>query len=254
MNVGKLFLIGNELFRDGIKRLFAGSAFEIVDEANSLVEADRLLAALPVAARCPDILLVALNGNYRGDEIALLHRLSQKRPELKVVILGDVLSLGRLWEEFKEKIDGYLPNDVSVTCLMHALPLVIGGLQIFPTSYPIAPLNPLPPKETATSQKALTGLSAREGQILRLIAVGYSNKAIARDLNISHETVKVHLRALLRKVNARNRTQAALWGVEHGFVEASRILALLLPAIEIFSNFLEDGTSSAFCSLANAMA
>src|SRR6266852_3704398 len=244
MNISKLFLIGNQLFRDGIKRLFAGSAYETVNEANSLIEAHRLLAAFSAEERCPDILLVALDSNYRGAEIAVLHRISQERPKLKLVILSDTLSLSRLWKEFREKVDGYLPNDVSVACLMHAFPLILGGLQIFPTSYPVAKPSPHTPKETATSPKARNELSAREEQVLRLIAVGYSNKAIAHDLNISHETVKVHLRALLRKVNARNRTQAALWGVENGITESSRLLGLLLPAIEIYSSFLERGMLS----------
>jgi len=59
-------------------------------------------------------------------------------------------------------------------------------------------------------------LSVRETQILRFLLSGYSNKAIARQLNIAEATVKVHLKGVLRKVNAANRTQAAIWALSHG--------------------------------------
>ena len=59
----------------------------------------------------------------------------------------------------------------------------------------------------------------REGQILKSLLNGVSNKMIARELGISEATVKVHLNALMRKVNAQNRTQAAVWGIANGFGE-----------------------------------
>jgi two-component system nitrate/nitrite response regulator NarL len=61
------------------------------------------------------------------------------------------------------------------------------------------------------------GLSPRECQVLICLAQGKSNKAIARLHNLSDATVKVHLKAILRKINVHNRTQAALWAIQHGF-------------------------------------
>ena len=57
-------------------------------------------------------------------------------------------------------------------------------------------------------------LSEREDQILRFLASGTRNKLIAHDLGISEATVKFHIRALLRKLGAANRTQAAIWGMQ----------------------------------------
>jgi DNA-binding NarL/FixJ family response regulator len=65
-------------------------------------------------------------------------------------------------------------------------------------------------------------LSAREEKILELLLVGASNKRIARDLNISTATVKADMHEILRKLNARNRTQAAHWGLENRFGQADR--------------------------------
>jgi two-component system nitrate/nitrite response regulator NarL len=62
----------------------------------------------------------------------------------------------------------------------------------------------------------MAGLSGREDQILRFIVSGSRNKLIARDLGISEATVKVHVRALLRKLGATNRTQAAILGMNWG--------------------------------------
>ena len=66
-------------------------------------------------------------------------------------------------------------------------------------------------------------LSGREGEILGKLLLGHSNKMIARELAISEATVKVHLKVLLRKLKARNRTQAAIWAIENGYGE--RMLA-----------------------------
>jgi two-component system nitrate/nitrite response regulator NarL len=57
-------------------------------------------------------------------------------------------------------------------------------------------------------------LSSRENEILKLLRDGASNKAIARSLNLAESTVKVHLKSLMRKLDAGNRTQAAIWGLD----------------------------------------
>ncbi len=59
-------------------------------------------------------------------------------------------------------------------------------------------------------------LSTRESQILGCLVTGLSDKGIARELDMAEATVKCHLKALFRKINARNRTQAAVWGTSHG--------------------------------------
>ena len=60
-------------------------------------------------------------------------------------------------------------------------------------------------------------LSEREIQILDGLVKGYANKVIGRRCNISEATVKVHMKSILRKVRVCNRTQAAIWALEHGY-------------------------------------
>jgi two-component system, NarL family, nitrate/nitrite response regulator NarL len=75
-------------------------------------------------------------------------------------------------------------------------------------------------------------LSPRESQILTCLVKGNSNKAIARYYNLSEATVKVHLKAILRKIKAHNRTQAAIWAIGHGFADLSlgKATSPLLPS------------------------
>jgi two-component system nitrate/nitrite response regulator NarL len=72
------------------------------------------------------------------------------------------------------------------------------------------------PSEQAQRTRSVSG---REGEILRSLLSGHSNKMIARQLGISEATVKVHLKGVMRKINAQNRTQAAMWGLANGFGE-----------------------------------
>lgn len=71
--------------------------------------------------------------------------------------------------------------------------------------------------DTSGERSNTPSLSEREGQILRFLVKGYSNKAIARELKIAETTVKVHVKGLMRKVRAANRTQVAIWAMNHYF-------------------------------------
>jgi len=62
----------------------------------------------------------------------------------------------------------------------------------------------------------LDTLSSRETEVLQKLMAGYPNKVIARDCGITESTVKVHVKAILRKIHAKNRTQAAVWARKHG--------------------------------------
>jgi two-component system nitrate/nitrite response regulator NarL len=87
---------------------------------------------------------------------------------------------------------------------------------------------------------ALSTLSPRERQILVSLAEGGSNKAIARLYNLSEATIKVHLKAILRKTKTHNRTQAAIWAIRCGFLnhsfEHSRGMVTDAPSLAPVSN------------------
>jgi two-component system nitrate/nitrite response regulator NarL len=211
-----VFFVGTLLAREGLKGLLAGSVFAPVGEARTLGDAHRLLCAAHAEDQRAQILLIYFEGRLDGDEEEMLRAIHRDRPALKVIVLGDAVSLGLLLQTFPTEIDSYLLKDMSAAGLMQALHLIMSGQRIFPPCSHAATLGTHPDREAPICPKATSGLSAREAQVLQLLVVGSSNKAMARALAISSETVKVHMRAILRKLNARNRTQAALWGIEHG--------------------------------------
>jgi two-component system, NarL family, nitrate/nitrite response regulator NarL len=214
--MNRILFVGTQLSREGLRGLLAGSVFALIGGARTLGEAHRLLCAAPADEQRAQILLMYSEGRLDGDEEAMLRAIHRDQPAVKVIILGDPESLGLIAQACPTEIDGCLLNDMSAAGLMHALDLIVSGQRILPRRCHAATLGARPTQEAPVGATATTGLSAREAQILQLLRVGSSNKAIARDLALSHETVKVHMKALLRKLNARNRTQAALWGLKNG--------------------------------------
>jgi two-component system nitrate/nitrite response regulator NarL len=209
-----VFFVGSRLSREGLKGILAGSGFSALGEAGTLAETHpRLCTAEGQRAQ---ILLIYPEGFLGGVEEEMLRAIHRDQPTVKLVILGDAGSLGLLSRTCPTEIDGYLLKDMSASSLTHSLHLIISGQRILP---PVATVTARPDHDARPSQEPPIGamsiarLSGREDQVLRFLVGGSSNKTIARELAISHETVKVHMKSLLRKLNARNRTQAALWAI-----------------------------------------
>ena len=122
---------------------------------------------------------------------------------------------------------GIVDTSGRLEAIIKKIELVLLGEQVFPTNVTLALLeatsqrSTLPPfrtEETAILDgSSLKGrnLSEREKEILCLLQQGAPNKIIARHLNVSEATVKVHVKAILRKVGASNRTQAAMWATNN---------------------------------------
>jgi two-component system nitrate/nitrite response regulator NarL len=113
--------------------------------------------------------------------------------------------------------------------LIKSLELVMMGETVFPPAFlsfvldpesdcihEEAPRDDYPELLVTTEDGAAPRLSPRERSILRYLIEGDSNKSIARKIDIAEATVKVHVKAILRKVRANNRTQAAIWGMNNG--------------------------------------
>jgi two-component system nitrate/nitrite response regulator NarL len=211
----RVLLVGSQLSREGLKSLLADSVFTSTSEAKTLDEAHRILSAMHAEDRYSQLMLVDFHGSSCGDDGEILHRIRLDYPGVKVVALGDSVMIRLLSQICPMDIDGFILDDIPAVALIHSLHLVALGQKIFPpgplatTAAPSNLAKPVRPDAT-------NGLSIQERKILELLLVGASNKSIARDLKISEATVKVHIRHILRKVHARNRTEAAIWAVEHG--------------------------------------
>lgn len=212
-----LFLVDpNQLFREGLKRLLDSSHYAIVGEARSLDEADAVLAVDAAV----DLIVLDVEGQETEEHAAILQRIRSRYPALRVIVLTADRSHGALMKAIGWSVDSYLFKDMSPEALVRSFQLVMLGQQIFPTKLMMSLMRANPEEHSPSDRLgAAKGLSPREVQILRHLMNGRSNKAIARELSISEATVKVHLKALLRKVRVNNRTQAAVWALNNGFNE-----------------------------------
>jgi len=204
----------NRLFREGIRRILASRKMEVIGEVRSLVEAADMLRATQTSVN----LLLCDPSTDLQEEFAAMKDIAQEFPHVRIVLLTNHITLGWLEMAVDAGASGFLPKDISADALRYSLELVLLGEQIFPTVQSLLETRPQAPTvspDVAIELPRHIPLSAREGQILSCLVNGLPNKTIARNLNMAEATVKVHLKALLRKINARNRTQAAIWGMNH---------------------------------------
>ncbi|HEY0835313.1 MAG TPA: response regulator transcription factor [Azospirillum sp.] len=213
MDPVNVFLIdSNKLFREGMKRLFESSPFRVLGEAGNLREG---VPAVQSAGVRPSLILIDL-ASGGDEEVEAMRGLRAQFPEIRIVILTSDLCTRRLSGALGAGADGYLMKDIACEALMQSLRLVMMGEKVFPTHLAELLVSGRAEEIGAEVPARRKGLSQREVQILRCLLNGNSNKMIANHLNITEATVKVHLKSLLRKINASNRTQAAIWALNNG--------------------------------------
>jgi len=204
----------HQLSREGLRLILAEETYDVVSAATSLEAA---LTDIEGGVR-PGLLILTLDTTSQS---ATLQQIRTIVPECKVVLIANGSLPGRLsdWG-----LNGLLRSDVSKEVLVRSLHLVMLGQDIFPASSSVQPQNPDENGVDAVGSAgfhAVRRISDREGRVLHYLLSGCSNKMIARELAIAEATVKVHMKAVLRKLNVRNRTQAAMWAAANGFSEKS---------------------------------
>jgi len=197
----------NRLFRDGLRSLLAGTRFAVAAEFGTPGQALAHAGSEITAG-----LLVLGQATPNAND---LQGLRETHPAARIVVLADRVTIDGLRDAMAAGADGFLAKTVSPEALVQSLQLVMMGEKVYPTN--LASL--LAEAGAPVPQASLRGISLREQEILRLLVTGASNKLIAIRLGIAEATVKVHLKTLLRKIDASNRTQAAIWALNNGFTE-----------------------------------
>jgi two-component system, NarL family, nitrate/nitrite response regulator NarL len=199
------------LFREGLRHILADTPYDIQREADSL---DAALALIKEGFT-PRLLLLDFSeaGSEEFDAIRLLRA---ECPQLRIVILTSKVSTRTLVRALEAGIDAYLLKDMSPQALVQSLTLAVLGEKVFPTNLARVLIEGGFAGENHSAPPLMGGLSEREIQILRCLVNGDPNKIIADRLKITESTVKVHLKGILRKIHAGNRTQAAIWAVAQG--------------------------------------
>jgi len=208
----------NEIVREGLSRILTEQGFSIVKttaEANALREKGDSGLAI-------DLIIVDSASTSEGH--AACRSLRVDFPLARIVLLGEDFSIKTTSETMSAGADGYLAKHIDCGPLARSLELVASGEKVVPSETVIAMIasdwsNGRAGKTTFTTPGDVQ-LSVRETGVLRCLTRGDPNKLISRELAITEATVKVHIKAIMRKLGVLNRTQAAIWAVSRGLVES----------------------------------
>ena len=193
------------IVRSGLRQL-AGTldGVELVAEAANGEEAVALCET-----HKPDVVLMDLEMPVL-DGIGATRRITDADPRVAVVVLTSFSDRERILGALDAGAVGYVLKDAEPDELERAVRAAARGE---------APLDPRASRALLQARSAaspLDSLSVREREVLELVARGLPNKLIARELEISEQTVKTHLTNVFRTIGVTDRTQAALWAERHG--------------------------------------
>ncbi len=219
----------NSMVREGLKHVLSNTHYKVHPE--DLVQ--RGSAEPPSSGEAP--LLIVLDVNLYPDGMTdAIQSLKTQYSDARIVVLADSFDLHTMMSALHAGVDGYCLATIGCEALVKYLDLVMLGEVVFPSAIflsalsasdtistvhrPVSADDAKPLQITRVAEAAnLPGrtLSSREAEILRCLTQGAPNKVIARKLDVAEATVKVHIKAILRKIRVANRTQAAMWAVAH---------------------------------------
>jgi len=202
----------NTLVREGLRHILSENRFNVLVSSDDLAE-----LRSTISDHAGNSIILLIDQSYRAyeeDEILLLR---SQGVSTKLVFLVERLDLENLIECFRLGAHGYIVKNVGCESLLGSLQLVALGEKVLPGEL-VDKLTDFthPPGPAAGAEALGDTLSTRETEILRCLIVGLPNKVIARRLELSEATVKVHVKGILRKLDVRNRTQAAIYAFNHG--------------------------------------
>jgi len=197
------------MVRQGIRELLTSQPeFEVVGEAATGSD-----AVARVLQSRPDVVLLDIH-MPSGDGLWATSEISREAPSARVLILTVSTDDDHLKESLRRGAAGYLLKTSPADSLFQAIREVARGETTVPGTMAgriLAALGASPDHGAGGE----AGLSTREQEVLRLLARGATNKEIALALEISENTIKAHLKSVLRKLGVGNRVEAAGWALRH---------------------------------------
>lgn len=211
----KVLLIDDHtLFRAGLEDLLTRRGIQVVAAVGSGEEG--IVAAIQ---HKPDVALLDMRMPHM-DGLNVLRQLRKNNPNQRVVMLTTSSNENDLVEALRSGARGYLLKDIEPDELVVSLREVIAGKTVVAPELAHVLARVVQGGDARNTEDKVDNpfkdLTPREHEILTLLAEGQSNKVIARNLGISDGTVKLHVKAILRKLNVSSRITAAVMAVEHG--------------------------------------
>ena len=233
----------NALFREGLNRILRGARFGTLRSTPALDDSTDIATSPP---RHKHTLLVVGPGNDADAAVRQIGLFREKEAEGRVAVVANQYRQRDVLSAIRAGANAYFVGVTDTQAFVKSLELVALGETLLPAEIllllfergaaqashealhdSIAPAKTAwkssdsdvtmagqaAPVLTTTESSDAPNLSPRERCILRYLAEGHANKVIARKICISEATVKVHVKAILRKTRVRNRTQAAIWAM-----------------------------------------
>ncbi len=207
----KLFVAeDNDLVRNNLIAMLKIQGLEVVGEAangqEALAKIDELM---------PDIILMDLK-MPEMDGISACREIKKLLPEIKVMVLTSFADDELIQQAIEAGADGYLLKDIQPKELLKALEETYEGEYPLDSKVARKIVEKVKLKNESIAELDLT---AREIEVLELIAAGHTNKEIALELEISSSTAKYHVYKIKKKMGKSNRIQTAIFAIEHGIVK-----------------------------------
>src|SRR5437762_4407743 len=219
-------LVGKSiLLREGLARILRSANFRILASVSC---ADDLLPSKRHLHQ--PLFLVVHTGDDFDAAVEQIELFRDQHPGARIAIVADHYRLDELVLAFRAGANGYFVDVMACDVFIKSIDLVMMGETIFPPAFLSFVLDPegdrlgqAAPRDENSQAILIRNentlapqLSTREKSILCCLIEGDSNKCIARKIDIAEATVKVHVKAILRKIRVQNRTQAAIWGMNNG--------------------------------------
>lgn len=233
--ISTIIIADNGLYRDGLAHILSAERYEIVASAPA-VDADVLSLLNPEEST----LLVLIGDAGPKDTVEQLKLYKDQQKNGCCVVIFEHEAMDEFVEALQAGANACLNKGTTSDVLLKAIELVMHGETVVPhelvlhllrhedswaaemmadNERPAPDLDVVsapPPPFVAETVGALPRLSTQERRIITCLINGDSNKVIARKVDIAEATVKVHIKAIFRKLGLKNRTQAAVWGLNRG--------------------------------------
>jgi two-component system nitrate/nitrite response regulator NarL len=220
------FIVGKSvLIREGIARILSAANFRTLASVSCTDDLSR-----NKLQSHPSLVLIVHAGDDFEAAVEQIELLRQRHPKARIAVVADHYRPDEMVSAFRAGASGYFIDVMTCDVFVKSIELVMMGETIFPPAFMLSILRsesdhfakPEPRNDNdraiaLTAERSITQqLSPRERSIMRCLIAGDSNKSIARKIDIAEATVKVHVKAILRKIRVQNRTQAAIWGMNNG--------------------------------------
>ena len=233
--VATVLLVPNSLLWEGLARLLSTTEYKPVRCASCVEE----LTHGPAFDAKKALFIISWDACARASDadapLREVQLLRDRYPDAYLIILSDVCNVDDVIATLRAGANGYIMNSMTCDMLTKSFDLVMSGETVLPSEFtralydrksptlkitaprarpePVDVVDVDDPLQRANGVTEMRKLSGREMAIMSRLIRGDSNKSIARGIGLAEATVKTHVKAILRKIGVKNRTQAALWAV-----------------------------------------